>query len=105
MLQGFGQQMMTMNSHSTFDVDLWLSQLEKYKKKTCEMALKEWMFNNKYPPKPQEIVELCEMIIFAVKNPLYDYFKTVSLTANNFNCPEVHKWVWDGQLKYQKQVA
>ena len=38
-------------------------------------------------------------------NPLYDYFKTVSLTANNFNCPEVHKWVWDGQMKYQKQVA
>ena len=50
-----------------------------------------------------DIAELCEGIIYRIKNPLYDLFEVVSMTANNFNNPQVKDWIWKKQKLYQQR--
>lgn len=96
---------MTKNYHFKDEpsVDEWQFFLEPYKANNCEMALKEWMYSNRFPPKPMDIKELCEEIIYAVQNPIYDVFEIVSLSALSFTNPSVRRWVRNMQDLYKKQ--
>lgn len=102
-LQRFLTTIRTNYPSKPIDEKEWQLYLEDYTAQNCDYALREWKYNNKFAPRPADIAELCEGIIYRIKNPLYDLFEVVSMTANNFNNPQVKDWIWKKQKLYQQR--
>ncbi len=79
-------------------VDAWEMAVGGLPRQKVNMAVAEYIFGEKYPPKPCDISRLCSEIDRSINHIVWDFSHTVLLPWRIWNNPTVADYIYKQQL-------